>query len=92
MLCLEEYWNINIPVGYLFYGKTRHREKIIFDKDLRSETVKNINKYRELIYSRKLPPAYFHKKCQSCSLIETCQPKSPKSALNYISKMLMENS
>lgn len=37
-LCLEEMLCCRIPVGYLYYGETRRRKKIEFDKDIRHKT------------------------------------------------------
>ena len=37
-LCLEDMLCCEIPLGYLYYGETKRREKIIFDADLREKT------------------------------------------------------
>ncbi len=88
--CLEESWNIDISEGFLFYGKTRHREPVTFSEALRAETENRIQDFRNLISEGKLPPAKKQKQCRSCSMQDICQPQSPKSALRYISKMLEE--
>ena len=36
-MCLEEMLCCEIPFGYLYYGETKHREKIIFSDTLRKE-------------------------------------------------------
>lgn len=39
-MCLEEMLCCDIPVGYLFYGETRHREKINITFELKEKTRK----------------------------------------------------
>jgi CRISPR-associated exonuclease Cas4 len=37
-ICLEEMLNVEIKRGALFYGRTRRREEVIFDDELRRKT------------------------------------------------------
>lgn len=75
-LCLEEMMKINILNGALYYGKTKHRYDIVFDDVLRQETIKIINEVRAFIEERITPKPNYSKKCDSCSLLEMCMPKS----------------
>ena len=75
-ICLEEMLNIEIKEGALFYGQTRRREDVFFDKTLRMETEETARKVHELIKSGITPKAEYSKKCERCSLLEVCMPKT----------------
>lgn len=75
-MCLEEMLNITIPEGALFYGRTRRRANIIFDETLRKETEEVTQEARELIKSGVTPPPIYAKRCESCSIIGECMPKT----------------
>ena len=74
-ICLEEMLNVEIKGGALFYGQTRRREDVIFDKALRAETEEAARKVHELIESGITPKAEYSKKCKQCSLLNLCLPK-----------------
>ena len=75
-VCLEEMLGVNIPLGYLFYGKTRRRTEVAFEADLRDLLVESIKSILKLRNSDQTPSAiYEKKKCDACSLIEICQPR-----------------
>ena len=73
-LCLEEMLCCEIPFGYIYYGETRHREKISFDDALRKK-VKDLflemHKYDAQQYTPKVKRS---KKCNACSLKDVCLP------------------
>ncbi len=75
-ICLEEMLNVEISEGALFYGQTRRREDVGFDKALRMETEEAAKKVHELIDSGITPKSEYSKKCKSCSLLELCMPKT----------------
>lgn len=75
-MCLEEMMKIEIPEGALFYGQTRHREDVVFDRALRMETEEAANKVHELIESGITSKAEYSKKCERCSLLHLCMPKT----------------
>lgn len=90
-MCLEEMLHVSIEVGYLFYEKIRRREKVLLTPELRSQTQKLADEYHTLIASGEIPPAVYSKKCESCSLIDSCFPETvgrSKSVANYISRRL----
>jgi len=93
-ICLEEMLNVEIRNGALFYGQTRHREDVVFDESLRSETAEISDKVRELIASGITPrPEYLKKKCEQCSLLELCMPKTcgkAKAASKYVLTLMQE--
>jgi len=89
-LCLEEMMNVEIPKGALFYGKTRRRQDVVLDNDLRMETEETALKVHELIKSGITPPPEFSKKCKSCSLVQVCMPKARRKVSNYLMRAMEE--
>ncbi len=87
-ICLEEMLNVPIPAGALFYGQTRRREDVFFDERLRQETEDIAGKVHALINSGVTPKMEYSKKCDKCSLLEICMPRTcgkSKSAERYLS-------
>lgn len=75
-LCLEEMLNVRIEQGAFFYGKTRRRKVVVFDGELRALTMRVIADTRVLFDGNSTPSAtYEAKRCDRCSLIDTCQPR-----------------
>lgn len=89
-ICLEEMLNMDIMQGALFYGQTRRREDVTFDKALRIETEDAARKVHELIISGVTPKAEYSSKCKQCSLVELCLPKVSKKASKYLLSMIEE--
>jgi len=76
-LCLEEMLHLSIPHGFLFYGQRKRRSTVPFDASLRQLTTETAQALHALIDSRATPPALYEpQKCDCCSLIHHCQPKS----------------
>lgn len=76
-MCLEEMLGDSVPEGRIFYGQTRHRTDVAFDAELRALTADTARRLREMIASRRTPPAvYEERKCEACSLKELCMPKA----------------
>ncbi|MBF0566476.1 MAG: CRISPR-associated protein Cas4 [Nitrospirae bacterium] len=92
-ICLEEMLGVEIASGALFYGQTRRREDVVFDRKLRMETEDIALKVHELIGSKITPKQEYSKKCNNCSLIELCMPKvcgKRASAKEYLAKAVAE--
>ena len=92
-LCLEEMLNARILKGALFYGKTRRRLDVSFDEKLRQKTEETACNVRLLIESGRTPPPVYTKKCESCSLVGECLPKTMgkrRSVKNYLTRILSE--
>lgn len=91
-LCLEEMLLCDIPFGYLYYGETRHRERIEFGGKLR-EKIKalfaEMHKYYKQSYT---PKVKWSKSCNACSLKDVCIPKLNKniSVSQYINQRVKE--
>lgn len=92
-ICLEEMLDVIIPAGALFYGKTRRRQDVSFDAELRVITENTAMHLHQLIESGITPPPIYEKwKCDNCSLEELCMPKSSKklSVTAYLEKIINE--
>lgn len=92
-LCLEEMLGAAILRGAIYYGKERHRTDVEFDEALRRETEETAVRLRRLIVSGRTPPPVYEEKCDTCSLLEICLPKTiekGKSVNQYFSAMVKE--
>jgi CRISPR-associated exonuclease Cas4 len=92
-LCLEEMLNAPVPSGALFYGKTRRRLDVTFDEALRRETQEVAKFTHELVDAGITPAPVYSKRCESCSLMAECMPKTiqkKRSVQSYLKRMLDE--
>jgi CRISPR-associated exonuclease Cas4 len=91
-LCLEEMHGVTVPEGALFYGETRRRKEVTFDKALRELTLHTILACREIVQTERTPKAeYDTRKCKNCSLIDACHPQNfGKSAAVWLKRQLSE--
>lgn len=92
-MCLEEMLGIEVPRGALFYGKTRRRVDVVFDRDLRKNTEDTARRLHALIDSGKTPRAKHEEKCESCSFISLCLPKLTSRKLtvaDYLAQVMGE--
>ena len=90
-LCLEEMLTIQVDEGALFYGKRRRRTIVAFDEQLRELTQHVICQVHSLLEEGVTPPASYELKCDNCSLLNICLPKScakGRSVKRYIQRML----
>ena len=89
-LCLEETLGVEIGEGAIFYGLPRRRQPVEFSSELRKETEQTAAALHELIRGGKTPPAeYDKKKCDACSLFETCMPQKRRAVFDYLKDVLM---
>lgn len=80
-ICLEEMLGISLDFGYMFYGETKHRDKVEFDEQLRNR-VKTLAKKMHLLYAKgETPPAVKDKRCKNCSMADICLPKLGRSSI-----------
>jgi CRISPR-associated exonuclease Cas4 len=87
-LCLEEMLHVVIPEGDLFYGTTRRRKSIGFDRELRGLTESVCRGMRALFAEGRTPPAEPGPKCRNCSLSEICRPHAAeRSASRYLQQL-----
>jgi CRISPR-associated exonuclease Cas4 len=90
-ICLEEMTTASIPEGAIFYGQPRRRHAVLLDNHLRAQTESAAQRLHELIGRGETPPAVYEKKCESCSLLNVCMPKTAtrtKSARRYLGQIL----
>ncbi len=93
-LCLEEMLTITLVEGYIFYGKPRRRYEVLFDENLRQQTESLVMRLHEFAEAGKTPAAEYSKKCESCSLINACLPKTAGKKGNvekYLAKAIEES-
>lgn len=91
-ICLEEMLCTDIDYGYIFYGETKHRAKVLFEKELRNQVVRFSEQMHSLYGIQCTPKASAtDKNCKSCSLVDICLPKlgtKQTSVSNYVKKYL----
>jgi CRISPR-associated exonuclease Cas4 len=76
-LCLEEMFSVEIPNALIFYGTTRRRIEVPLDDGLRALALATITAVHEMKRSGITPTAdYDSRRCDACSLIDLCQPRS----------------
>lgn len=74
-LCLTEMTGFIVNEGALYYGKTKDKVTIAFDKELISLTESYIKKYHSVVSSGITPPPKYDKHCHQCSLYDHCMPE-----------------
>ena len=92
-MCLEEMLSVPVLKGAIFYGRTRRRLDAALDDTLRKETEDTAEKTRDLIASGQTPPPVYEKRCESCSLMGECLPKTiqkRRSVKTYLTRILGE--
>ena len=90
-MCLEEMLGSDISYGYLFYGATRSRERVLFSTQLREQVKKLFLEMHHLYERRHVPKVRQFAACRSCSLFEICVPKaSYKNVDDYIQRALCD--
>ncbi|MFH1305494.1 MAG: CRISPR-associated protein Cas4 [Candidatus Omnitrophota bacterium] len=75
-LCLEEMLGVDVSRGAIFYGKTRHRCDVEFTEDLRGKTIWTAGETQKFVLAGITPKAGYEKKCDTCSLLDKCLPKT----------------
>lgn len=89
-MCLEEMLCCEIPVGYLYYGETRHRLRVELTAELR-QTVASAAAEMHALYARRYTPKGKRTKaCNACSMKDICLPVicGKKTASGYLQDML----
>lgn len=89
-LCLEEMLGINVPRGDFYYLGAHRRTHVELSMELRATTLETIKKARRILESGETPQArYSRAKCDSCSLVEACMPKSTSSGGKRVGQFVM---
>lgn len=89
-MCLEEMLCCDIPFGYMYYGETKHRLKVVFDEVLCRNTENAIDEMHRLYSRRHTPKVRRTKACNACSLKNICLPVicGKMTASEYVKKTL----
>ena len=75
-ICIEEMYNVNIPVGEIFFCETRRRKEIVIDKTLKVRCVEVVTNLRDCFLSfdiSRFPKVDDHR-CPQCQYSESCLP------------------
>jgi CRISPR-associated exonuclease Cas4 len=75
-LCLEEMFGAALPAGAIYYGSPRRRQDVAFSPSLRAETEALAARMQSLYRARATPRAAYSRKCDRCSLLALCMPKT----------------
>ena len=91
-LCLENMFCTKIDELNIFYGKTKHRQRIEFSDEIRNRLKEVIDEMHLLYERRYTPRVKQNKNCRACSLKNLCLPRLTKikSVNKYVSDMLEE--
>jgi CRISPR-associated exonuclease Cas4 len=74
-ICLEEMLSTTIPLGYLYYGETRHRTAVELTAELR-DLVRSMSEEMHAYFQRGYTPRVkTSKACRACSLADICLPE-----------------
>ncbi len=89
-LCLENMFCTKIDELNIFYGKTKHRQRIEFSDEIRNRLKEVIDEMHLLYERRYTPRVKQNKNCRACSLKNLCLPRLTKikSVNKYVSDML----
>lgn len=93
-MCLEEMLSVRITEGAVFYGETRHRERVEFTDAIKEQVRQYFAEMHQMYDRRYTPKVKWSKSCNACSLKDICLPKLGKapSVKEYISGVLAEDS
>lgn len=91
-MCLEEMLCCDILYGFLYYGETRHRSKVVFEEPVRQKVKSSFQEMHQYYERRYTPRVKRTKSCNACSLKDLCLPALGvgKSASAYIEKALSQ--
>jgi CRISPR-associated exonuclease Cas4 len=74
-LCLEDMFGVAIMAGCIYHAASKRRRKVMFDAQLRCETLQTIDAVRRLLTVSHVPPAVLTPRCNGCSLRDVCLPE-----------------
>lgn len=88
-LCLEELFGIAVGRGQLYYLQEHRRTSVNMDGELRRRTTELVVRARSLRDSGTTPAAVYEKrKCDRCSLVELCMPRSAGSGGKQVARFV----
>lgn len=89
-LCLEEMLGRPVPRGAIFHEKSKRRREVVVDAELQQQVAAAARAIRNMLARGLVPPPIDEaRRCQECSLRETCQPALMR-ATEQVTKLAME--
>ena len=73
-LCLEEKFGVPVAKGALYWHGSRERREVVFTDTMRAEVEQVTTAVRQLLEQQQAPPPVNDKRCEGCSLKESCLP------------------
>jgi len=75
-MCIEEMLHTDVPVGALYYGRKKRRTEVAFNESLRVTTRETAADVHVLLTGGRTPGPEYSRRCERCSFIEICLPKT----------------
>ena len=73
-MCLEEMTGKAVSRGAIYHHKSHRRREVVFDDNLRGQVAQAVASIRAMLNDQVLPPPVNDKRCDHCSLKESCMP------------------
>lgn len=73
-ICLEEMFGVPVTKGAIYWHGSRERLEIDFTNTMRGEVERVAAAVQEMLEKRIVPPPVNDKRCEHCSLRESCMP------------------
>lgn len=73
-LCLEEMFGVTVSQGALYWHGSRERREVTFTEAMRTEVTRVTAAARHMLAQNQVPPPVNDKRCEGCSLQESCLP------------------
>jgi len=73
-MCLEEMTGKEVPRGAIYHHSSRRRREVSFTPEMRQRVEEAIKGIRQMLGSCTLPPPVNDRRCEHCSLKESCMP------------------
>lgn len=73
-ICLEEMFSVSVIKGALYWHGSRERREIVFTDAMRAEVERVAGAVADMLARRIVPPPVNDKRCEGCSLKESCMP------------------
>lgn len=73
-ICLEEMFSVPVAMGAIYWHGSRERREIALTPEMRVRVEELVTQVREMLDRGVMPPPVNDKRCQDCSLRESCLP------------------
>lgn len=73
-ICLEEMFDVVVPKGAIYWYGSRERREIVLTSAMREQVEEVVRHVAEMLDCRIVPPPVNDKRCEHCSLRESCMP------------------